>query len=251
MLKSIFRPSFKKISQKLSNLKRTIGSTSQITRQKEFDQHRLSASRTVKYSKRRKTSFLTHFEEDMFWTLNLDKISERHGVNYKQLIQNTIAKSNTKGKKAVIVEFGPGEGRAIHQASIESKGRAEFFGYADLADKKWVGHNKVKYIQDAAEGFRRHFKENSIDFLFSHLGLAHAELKFDSIVGNILPCIKVGGVLKTDVFPNIKSKIDLASRNEPKIISFGKMSFRVENTSYEFFGKADDFARVLTFTRVK
>ena len=78
--------------------------------------------------------------------------------------------------------------------------------------------------------------------------------KFDSSIKKILPCLKIGGTLKTDVFKEIKSTIESVSRvSGKKRIGVGRMLFEVENTPY-YFNKgipSDNIGRVLTFTRIK
>ncbi len=241
---------FAKAAEKLKNLTRTVSSPFEAIRKIQYKKNRLDSRRTLKYSAKRKMTFAHKFTDYMQWALNLKDISERHGVNYKELIQNSVAKANKEKRGAIIVEFGPGKGRAINQASKEVKGKAKFFGFGDCADREWVAHKKVNYIQDVGENFRKYFPNNSVDVLFSHFGLAHVE-KFDSSINEILPCLKVGGILKTDIFEETKSGFKINPKQK-KVLRVGEMNFVVENTPYYFNkGVETDFVgRVLTFTRI-
>ncbi|MDD3086127.1 MAG: hypothetical protein PHY04_01420 [Candidatus ainarchaeum sp.] len=250
MLKSKPGAKFAKATKKLSNLKRTVSSSLEFIRKREYEKNRLDSRRTLKYSARRKMSFPHKFTDYVQWSLNLKNISKRHGVNYKELIQKAIKKANKEKRVAVIVEFGPGKGEAINQASRELKGKAKFFGFGDCADKAWIKHKSVKYIQEVEQSFRKYFPENSIDFLFSHMGLAHAQ-NFDSALRNTLPCLRVGGVLETDVFAETKSRFK-ESKQKKQLFKLKGMLFELTKTPYYFFNeKSNDVGSVLTFKRIK
>lgn len=250
MIKLRQKPKFAKSVAKLKTLKRTVSSPFEVIRKMEFKRNRLNNIKTLKYSSKRKMSYPHKFTDYVQWTLNLKKISERHGVNYRELIQNVVQRANSEKRKAIIIEFGPGKGAAIDQASKEVRGKAKFFGFGDCADNAWVGHKKVNYIQATAEEFRNYFLKNSVDALFSHMGLAHAT-NFDLTLKEILPCLRTGGVLKTDVFTETKSRFK--EKNQKKqIFRLNELVFEVTNTPYYFLNKkSNDIGRVLTFTRIK
>jgi len=251
MLKPKPKAKFAKASEILRNLRRTVSSPFEVIRKMQYKKNRFDSRRTLKYSSKRKMSFPHKFTDYMQWTLDLKDISERHGVNYRELIQNAVAKANKEKRTAVVVEFGPGKGEAINQASKEVKGKAKFFGFGDCADLNWVKHKKVNYIQEVGEKFNKYFSNNSVDVLFSHFGLAHTN-NFDSTVKEILPCLKIGGTLKTDIFEETKSVFKITPKQK-KVLRVGEMNFIVENTPYYFNkGVETDFVgRVLTFTRIK
>lgn len=217
----------------------------------QFKLNRLSSLREAKYSKTRNRSYLGKFEHDLFWSRGVENVSRNHNTNYFALVNNIIMRVKKERRKAVIIEFGPGEGKAIDELSRKHRD-ATFFGYANLADRAWIKHKRVRYIQDTVELFSKHFKPESADFIFSHFGLAHTEKRFDKNIQQILPCLRKGGILKTDVYIDSKSSFEESSRKKEPIIQIGGKEFKVENTPYFFQGnEANDYARVLTFKRIK
>jgi|GEM_PF-1671360 len=241
----------KRAFEKHDKLKRELTWGFVPLRKLQFKLNRLSSLREAKYSKNRNRSYLGKFEHDLFWSRGVESVSRNHNINYLALVREAILKAKKERRKAVIVEFGPGEGNAIDKLSRTHK-EATFFGYANLADRAWIKHKRVRYIQDTVELFSKHFKPESADFIFSHFGLAHTEKRFDKNVQQILPCLRKGGVLKTDVYIDSKSAFEENSRKKELRIRVGNMEFKVENTPYFFQGKeTNDYARVLTFTRIK
>ncbi len=80
----------------------------------------------------------------------------------------------------VVVDWGCGTGRAISSLAIKFKENVHAYGFSKDSYKEWEDVREAKLIHAPAEDFFRYFKDESIDALYSHLGLVHmAPLGFD------------------------------------------------------------------------
>jgi hypothetical protein len=108
-------------SEKLKKHKRTVGSSFAFLRKIEFKRNRLSGLGSLKYSARRNSSYMSKMEHDLFWNCGVDVVSAHHKTNYVELVKRLVVQAKKGGRKAVIVEFGPGEGNAINELSKTTK----------------------------------------------------------------------------------------------------------------------------------
>jgi hypothetical protein len=65
--------------------------------------------------------------------------------------------------------------------------------------KEWFDNDRVKFVLNDGKNFRRHFKKDSVDLLYSSKGIFHLDSKGYDYAVSILPVLKKGGVLVTSI----------------------------------------------------
>jgi SAM-dependent methyltransferase len=121
---------------------------------------------------------------------SLKKVEKNLGYPLSKAVKK-LAKNST------VVDFGCGEGQAIHELA-KNNPHIKAYGFSKESYSKWIEDKHTKYIFGDANNFKRYFKENSIDFLFSHNGLLY--LNKEKIY-SLLPCLKVDGMMITNFPP--------------------------------------------------
>jgi len=108
-----------------------------------------------------------------------------------------IKKISEKVKNPVIVDWGCGKGTAITELAYNFK-NAKCYGFSKEYYAKWEDNieSGVKFIHATAEDFKRYFKNNSIDVLYSYVGLYHLpKQQIIDYIKEIIPKIKKNGFI--------------------------------------------------------
>ncbi|VVB75494.1 Uncharacterised protein [uncultured archaeon] len=102
------------------------------------------------------------------------------------------------GGRPVVVDFGCARGVAL--GSITKKfPSVKAYGFSDVSYQEWLSDDKARYIFSKHSLFRRYFKKGSVDILYSNLGILHLYERAPEYIRQILPVLKVGGTLVTDI----------------------------------------------------
>ncbi|MDO8427619.1 MAG: class I SAM-dependent methyltransferase [Candidatus Diapherotrites archaeon] len=132
-------------------------------------------------------------KKGIIWEFSHGSLSDviKH-LNYP--IQEHIEHLLKRRKNPVIVDWGCGAGTAITTLAQQFP-KARCYGFGDQRHPEWKTNEHAKLIWAPAEDFRRYFKDNSIDFMYSHLGLTH--LHNPVYVIGLLKKLRTGGTLVT------------------------------------------------------
>ncbi len=92
----------------------------------------------------------------------------------------------------VVVDWGCARGVAINKLAQKFP-KVKAHGFSDVSYQEWLSDKKAKYIFSKHNLFRRYFKKESVDILFSKLGVYHLGKRAPQYIEQILPVLKVGG----------------------------------------------------------
>jgi len=137
-------------------------------------------------------------------------------------VKDHVAKL-AKRTKPVVVDWGCGGGAAAAEVA-KTVQESKVYGFSANSHKDWNtiinGDKKkgikpvknVKFIHADAEDFFRYFKDNSIDFLYSRLGICHLDSQAEYLK-RLVPKLKPGGIIVTDTGSGVKNFIALIGFN--------------------------------------
>ncbi|MBI2529574.1 MAG: methyltransferase domain-containing protein [Candidatus Diapherotrites archaeon] len=114
-------------------------------------------------------------------------------------LRGDIAKRIKSGQRPNVLDWGCGNGRAIKRLGRKFNGRINAYGYSDMLYKGWQKEKNVKYIHATKEDMLRYFKNSSLDIIYSHIGLFYLDTDVVKYTGMLLPKLKVGGILLSDI----------------------------------------------------
>jgi precorrin-6B methylase 2 len=77
------------------------------------------------------------------------------------------------GRPVVVLDFGCGTAVTIEQVADKYGEKVAAYGSSIGADERWANVKNVKLIQATQKGILRYLKNNSIDLIYSHLGLGY------------------------------------------------------------------------------
>lgn len=78
-----------------------------------------------------------------------------------------------KRKPVVVLDWGCGTGLAASEIAKKYEGKARVYGFSKDSYKEWGGIQNVKLIHATAEDLLRYLKDNSVDLIYSYIGMAH------------------------------------------------------------------------------
>lgn len=136
--------------------------------------------------------------KDFKWPNENTKLAEVE-KNLMFGLRRDIAKRIKSGQKPNVLEWGCGTGRAIGWLGRRYNGRINAYGYSDMVYKGWQNKKYVKFIHATKEDLLRYFKNNSIDVIYSHLGLRYLDTELPSYIRTLLPKLRVGGILLSEI----------------------------------------------------
>lgn len=133
------------------------------------------------------------------------------------------ARKKFKDKNFIVVDWGCGKGQAITDLASEFP-NARAYGFSKHAYPEMKTNEHVKFIHGEETVFKRYFKNDSVDYMYSNLGLFHVKPDPLKYVIRILPILKKGGILVTT--------LPFVERDDPNlgkhIIEIGGMQFKLK-----------------------
>lgn len=136
-----------------------------------------------------------------------------------------------KGKPVVVLDWGCGNGNAINELAEKCGEMVHAYGYSKDSYKEWVNSDKVKFIHATKEKLPRYLKNNSVDLIYSHIGIGHTFISYwgeidqqVAYIKKIVPKLSKGGRLVFDlpVFKDYRYVIPVlrdALKKEAKVVS--------------------------------
>jgi SAM-dependent methyltransferase len=181
---------------------RTIGAKGRVAlarqikhkEQVERDYQEKEFGEIIHHIKRRYTNYGS-YEYERTPLISIQKIL---GIDLEKAIQEKchLPQGLTK---PVIVDWGCGAGTSITELAKKFHDKAHFYGFGDVFYEDWRRNEQVKFVHGIGTDFPRYFKKNSIDIIYSFSSLSH-EFTPD-YMKKILPALKIGGIIITDVNP--------------------------------------------------
>lgn len=136
-----------------------------------------------------------------------------------------------KKKPVVVLDWGCGNGLAIKQFAKKYGKKIRAYGFAKDSYKEWLKTRSVKFIHATANDLLRYLKDDSVDLVYSYLGLRFmfgttsksAMQKGISYTKKLLKKIKPGGkiVLYMPISEEGENRFILASlRKKAHVLSY-------------------------------
>lgn len=189
------------------------------------------------------------FKRKLLWGVQstpLDSVEFELGFQLKNHVENLSRKSSP-----IVVDFGCGEGDAAAEIAMDVP-KSRVYGFSDNSYRNWNriinGDKKkdakpvqnVKFIHAEAKDFFRYFKDNSIDLLYSRLGLVHVPEQVEYLK-QLIPKLRKGGSIVTEESSHVKTFWPLIGDQKPRIETRNKPPheyqvevYRLPNYSVEF-----------------
>jgi trans-aconitate methyltransferase len=73
----------------------------------------------------------------------------------------------------VVLDWGCGTGESIRALQKGSGKKIRTYGFAKESHQEWTNDPNTKYIHSTAEDLLRYVRKNSVDLIYSHLGMSH------------------------------------------------------------------------------
>jgi len=109
-------------------------------------------------------------------------------------------------KRPVVLDWGCGDGLAATRIAEEFQG-ARVVGFSNQFYEAWRNNEKVSFIHALADDLPRYFADNSIDIVYSRLGLAHLNYSGqESQINSLLRKLRPGGTIFVDSLSGIALK---------------------------------------------
>ena len=154
---------------------------------------------------------------------HLSEVEKKLGFPLKKRIAAMI-RFAPKGYKPVVVDWGCGGGKAAISLGNRFGESARIYGFSHLAYRTWLSNDKVKFVHAPAEDFKRYFKENSVDLIYSHFGLYHQPSQ--SYLRELARTLRSGGKIVANV-PGGYSQIADIQRDSTFVEGKGKYRQKV------------------------
>jgi len=143
-------------------------------------------------------------------------------------IRQRTAKIIKSGGIPVVIDWGCGEGTTI-EAVAKSCPKARCYGYSMEFYDTWKKSEKVKYIHAPSGELKRYLKDESVDVIYSHMGLRHLYAKKQlEEINALIPKLKIGGKLMIDELN--EGTVDKLYDREDLRFEYGERGYKVEIT---------------------
>ena len=87
----------------------------------------------------------------------------------QNFIEQRFSETN---RPVVVLDWGCGAGTAIAGFANKYKGKIAAYGFSKDSDPIWLKRKNVKFIHATADHLFRYLKDNSVDLIYSNVGLA-------------------------------------------------------------------------------
>jgi len=197
----------------------------------------------------KKRSFIKKSFLNLVQNAPLEFVESNLSFPIKSHVKNLARKINP-----VVVDFGCGKGQASAEIAKDVP-KSRVYGFSDTSYRNWnriingntekgvpPRHN-IKFIHAEAKDFPRYFKDNSIDIVYSHLGLMHTPNQMEYL-RQLIPKLKKSGIIVTDIDWDIQNftplignqKPIIEKRNEPlyeyQVEIYSQPNYKVEINKY-------------------
>jgi trans-aconitate methyltransferase len=108
----------------------------------------------------------------------------------REFVRNRYA---TRSHRPVVVDWGCGQGQGIEGIAKDIP-TARCIGFSDKRYVRWNSVENVDFIHRPANDFFRFFKDGSIDFLYSHMGMEHLRDN-PAYIQKLIPKLRPGGCM--------------------------------------------------------
>lgn len=139
------------------------------------------------------------------------------------------------GRPIVVLDWGCGAGTTIRELAREYGDKVHAYGFSKDSYNEWEHIDNAKLIQATMEDLPRYFKNDSVDLIYSKLGLDHvlgSKTSVDRVLTPLLAKLSPGGKLVFDVDWNpgliekIKTRFSTESRIEVSPFNGGVLQSR-------------------------
>ena len=96
----------------------------------------------------------------------------KHGLNFNLSLWVRDRYASTQ-RPVRVLDLGCGTGRAISQLSKEFGEKIDALGFDQKLYLTWQKNREVRFIHEEADAYRRYFKPESLDLVYSHHGWWH------------------------------------------------------------------------------
>ncbi|VVB75498.1 Uncharacterised protein [uncultured archaeon] len=130
---------------------------------------------------------------------SVEKIEGELHFPLKNKIKSLISGVGKKGRTPVVVDWGCGAGVALEELASSCK-QAKFYGFSNQAYPSWdTKQTNVRLIHAQEKDFKRYFKKNSADLIYSNFGLWHTKPDY---VLSLIPVLRTGGEMVANILPS-------------------------------------------------
>lgn len=108
----------------------------------------------------------------------------------------SMRRKQNPNQKIRILDWGCGTGQAAHEIAQSFGGACDVIGYSKDHYNEWTKRNGVRFIQATAEQLPRYIRKETVDLIFSDMGLMHVNpIDYPNRIPELLQMLRQGGIL--------------------------------------------------------
>jgi hypothetical protein len=122
--------------------------------------------------------------------------AELKGFPLSHTVRYILGKTGVE--EPVIIDWGCGRGTTVTELSGRFP-KARCYGYSREYHPQWAGNESVKFIHAPSGELARYLKDESVDLIYSYLGMGHMRGQEQAAeIGKLIPKLKRGGCMLID-----------------------------------------------------
>lgn len=151
-----------------------------------------------------------------FESTPLALVEDRLRFNISNFIEDT---SMELKRPIVVLDWGCGKGAALRGLARKFNDKVRLYGFSADSYKEWGPENsanlQIAFIQETAENSHRYFKPNSVDLIFSRLGLVKVKYEkyFFQLLAQLSSKLSTNGMLVTGMGTMHSGEFDYYEKN--------------------------------------